>query len=220
MPAAACSSRWSSRAVCRATRRTGSSGAARCARPTSAAPCATCSPSIRSSRSGSASTSSTRASTTRRSCATSRRSWPGSTRSSRLRLLPRPRQPDAGSHMSVADTFIRAGKVRDLYAVSADRLLLVASDRISAFDVVLPTPIPDKGKVLTGLSRFWFDETSGLVANHLLSTDLDDVDPIYRPRSGSDGRRVEADDLRGRVMLCRRVDVLPVEVIVRGYLAG
>jgi phosphoribosylaminoimidazole-succinocarboxamide synthase len=122
--------------------------------------------------------------------------------------------------MSVADTFIRAGKVRDLYAVGADRLLLVASDRISAFDVVLPTPIPDKGKVLTGLSRFWFDETSGLVANHLLSTDLDDVDPIDRPRVGTDGRRVDADDLRGRVMLCRRVDVLPVEVIVRGYLAG
>jgi phosphoribosylaminoimidazole-succinocarboxamide synthase len=122
--------------------------------------------------------------------------------------------------MSVADTFIRAGKVRDLYAVGADRLLLVASDRISAFDVVLPTPIPDKGKVLTGLSRFWFDETSGLVANHLLSTDLDDVDPIDRPRIGSDGRRVDADELRGRVMLCRRVDVLPVEIIVRGYLAG
>jgi phosphoribosylaminoimidazole-succinocarboxamide synthase len=122
--------------------------------------------------------------------------------------------------MSVVDTFIRAGKVRDLYAVGADRLLLAASDRISAFDVVLPTPIPDKGKVLTGLSRFWFDETSGLVANHLLSTDLDDVDPIDRPRIGSDGRRVDADELRGRVMLCRRVDVLPVEVIVRGYLAG
>ncbi len=122
--------------------------------------------------------------------------------------------------MSVVDTFIRAGKVRDLYAVGADRVLLVASDRISAFDVVLPTPIPDKGKVLTGLSRFWFDETSGLVANHLLSTDLDDVDPIDRPRIGSDGRRVDADELRGRVMLCRRVDVLPIEVIVRGYLAG
>ena len=86
--------------------------------------------------------------------------------------------------------------------------------------MVLPTPIPDKGKVLTGLSRFWFDETSGLVANHLLSTDLDDVDPIDRPRVATDGRRVDADDLRGRVMLCRRVDVLPVEVIVRGYLAG
>ncbi len=122
--------------------------------------------------------------------------------------------------MSVADTFVRSGKVRDLYAVGADRLLLVASDRISAFDVVLPTPIPDKGKVLTGLSRFWFDETSGLVPNHLLSTDLDDVDPIDRPRTGADGRRVDADDLRGRVMLCRRVDVLPVEIIVRGYLAG
>jgi phosphoribosylaminoimidazole-succinocarboxamide synthase len=122
--------------------------------------------------------------------------------------------------MSVADTFIRAGKVRDLYAVGADRLLLVASDRISAFDVVLPTAIPDKGKVLTGLSRFWFDETSGVVANHLLSTDLDDVDPIDSPRVSTDGPRVDADDLRGRVMLCRRVDVLPVEVIVRGYLAG
>jgi phosphoribosylaminoimidazole-succinocarboxamide synthase len=122
--------------------------------------------------------------------------------------------------MSVVDTFIRAGKVRDLYAVGADRLLLVASDRISAFDVVLPTPIPDKGKVLTGLSRFWFDETSGLVPNHLLSTDVDDVDPIDLPRSGPDGRRVDPADLRGRVMLCRRVDVLPVEIIVRGYLAG
>ncbi|HEY0442886.1 MAG TPA: phosphoribosylaminoimidazolesuccinocarboxamide synthase [Candidatus Limnocylindrales bacterium] len=135
--------------------------------------------------------------------------------------------------MPAADTFIRAGKVRDLYAVGADRLLLVASDRISAFDVVLPTPIPDKGRVLTGLSRFWFAETEHLVANHLLSTDLDDVDPAELPatfmqvedadatgavrvRRPADGAR----DLRGRVMLCRRVDVLPVEIIVRGYLAG
>ena len=121
--------------------------------------------------------------------------------------------------MSVVDTFIRSGKVRDLYAVGADRLLLVASDRISAFDVVLPTPIPDKGKVLTGLSRFWFDETSRLVPNHLLSTDVDDVDPVERPRI-DDARRADANDLRGRVMLCRHVDVLPVELIVRGYLAG
>jgi phosphoribosylaminoimidazole-succinocarboxamide synthase len=121
--------------------------------------------------------------------------------------------------MSVADTFIRSGKVRDLYAVGADRLLLVASDRISAYDVVLPTAIPDKGKVLTGLSRFWFDQTEPIVANHLLSTDVDDIDPVERPRL-DDERRAEAADLRGRVMLCRRVDVLPVELIVRGYLAG
>ena len=122
--------------------------------------------------------------------------------------------------MSVADTFVRSGKVRDLYAVGADRLLLVASDRISAFDVVLPTPIPDKGKVLTGLSRFWFAETAGIVTNHLLSTDVADVDPIDRPRAAPGVTRVGAADLRGRVMLCRRVDVLPIEVIVRGYLAG
>ena len=113
--------------------------------------------------------------------------------------------------------FVRSGKVRDLYDVGPDRLLLVASDRISAFDVVLPTPIPDKGRVLTGLSRFWFAETAGIIANHLLATDLDDVDPMDRPR---DWQGAPLEELRGRVLLCRRVDVLPVEIIVRGYLAG
>jgi phosphoribosylaminoimidazole-succinocarboxamide synthase len=116
-----------------------------------------------------------------------------------------------------AAAFVRSGKVRDLYAVGADRLLLVASDRISAFDVVLATAIPDKGRVLTGLSRFWFAETAGLVANHLLSTDLDDVDPMDRPREWN---AAALDDVRGRILLCRRVDVLPVEIVVRGYLAG
>jgi phosphoribosylaminoimidazole-succinocarboxamide synthase len=101
--------------------------------------------------------------------------------------------------MPLADTFLRSGKVRDLYAVSDDRLLLVASDRLSAFDVVLPTAIPDKGRVLTGLSRFWFSRTGDLIANHLVA---------------------DADELRGRMMLCRRVQPLPIEVIVRGYLAG
>ncbi len=67
--------------------------------------------------------------------------------------------------------FLRSGKVRDLYRVDEERLLLVASDRISAFDVVLPTPIPDKGRVLTGLSRFWLGETATIVPNHLLGTD-------------------------------------------------
>jgi phosphoribosylaminoimidazole-succinocarboxamide synthase len=117
-------------------------------------------------------------------------------------------------------SFVRSGKVRDLYAIGPDRLLLVASDRISAFDVVLPTPIPDKGKVLTGLSRFWFAKTEGIVPNHLLATDLADVDPMDWPRLADEDRRARADELTGRVMLCRRVDVLPVEVIVRGYLAG
>ena len=102
-----------------------------------------------------------------------------------------------------ASTYLRSGKVRDLYELPDDRLLLVASDRLSAFDVVLPTVIPDKGRVLTGVSRFWFAETAGIVPNHLLPTDLD-----------------LADDLRGRVMVCRRTEVVPIEAVVRGYLAG
>lgn len=109
--------------------------------------------------------------------------------------------------------FVRSGKVRDLYAVGTDRLLLVASDRLSAFDVVLPTTIPDKGRVLTGLSRYWFGETRDIVPNHLLSTDPADVPEGI----------VGADDherLRGRMMLGRRAEVLPIEVVIRGFLAG
>ena len=113
--------------------------------------------------------------------------------------------------MTTAGAFIRSGKVRDLYAVDADRLLLVASDRLSAFDVVLPTPIPDKGMVLTGLSRFWFAETAGLVPNHLVATDPAALPPAWADRAG---------ELRGRMLLCRRVEILPVECIVRGFLAG
>jgi phosphoribosylaminoimidazole-succinocarboxamide synthase len=109
--------------------------------------------------------------------------------------------------------FVRSGKVRDLFAIDDERLLLVASDRISAFDVVLPTEIPDKGKVLTGLSRYWFRETeaAGLVDNHLLSVDMGS---LPAPFAGA------AAQLRGRAMMCRRARVLPVEVIVRGYLSG
>jgi len=110
-------------------------------------------------------------------------------------------------------TFFRSGKVRDLYAIGDDRLLLVASDRLSAFDVVLPTPVPDKGRVLTGLSRFWFDSTRDIVPNHLIGTDPADVPPGVVPPE-------VAADLRGRMMLCRRTQVLPIEVVVRGYLAG
>ncbi len=114
----------------------------------------------------------------------------------------------------LADTFLRSGKVRDLYAVGEDRLLLVASDRLSAFDIVLPTAIPDKGRVLTGLSRFWFDRTADLVANHLVGVEPEDIP------GGGPADPADRDDLRGRMMLCRRVQPLPIEVIVRGYLAG
>jgi phosphoribosylaminoimidazole-succinocarboxamide synthase len=109
--------------------------------------------------------------------------------------------------------FVRSGKVRDIYALDDERLLLVASDRISAFDVVLPTLIPDKGRVLTGLARYWFAQTAaaGLMANHLLSTE-----PAVLP---ADYAGAQAE-LRGRMMICRRAQPLPVELIVRGYLSG
>ncbi|MBE0476996.1 MAG: phosphoribosylaminoimidazolesuccinocarboxamide synthase [Coriobacteriia bacterium] len=104
-----------------------------------------------------------------------------------------------------------SGKVRDLYDLGGDRLLMVASDRISAFDVVLPDPIPHKGEVLTKLSLFWFDKLRGIVPNHLLSSDVGDLPPQFG---------AERDRLRGRSMIVRRADVFPVECIVRGYLAG
>jgi phosphoribosylaminoimidazole-succinocarboxamide synthase len=113
--------------------------------------------------------------------------------------------------VSLASAYLRSGKVRDLFAAGGDRLLLVASDRISAFDVVLPTPIPDKGRVLTGLSRHWFAETGGIVPNHLLSTDPADLPAEWADRIG---------ELRGRMMLCRRAEVVPIEAVVRGYIAG
>ncbi|HEY4752920.1 MAG TPA: phosphoribosylaminoimidazolesuccinocarboxamide synthase, partial [Candidatus Limnocylindrales bacterium] len=117
--------------------------------------------------------------------------------------------------MPLASAFVRSGKVRDLYRVDDDRLLLVASDRLSAFDVILPTPIADKGRILTGLSRFWFRETADIVANHLLSTDPEDL-----PAELTGGDPVLLADLRGRMMLGRRAEVLPVECVVRGYVSG
>jgi phosphoribosylaminoimidazole-succinocarboxamide synthase len=123
-----------------------------------------------------------------------------------------PGDPRVAGRRLAAGGFLRSGKVRDLFEVG-DRLLLVASDRLSAFDVVLPTPIPDKGRVLTGISRFWFDKTTDIIPNHLVGTS-----PAELPAGFTDdaGRR----ELRGRMMLCRRARVLPVEVIVRGYVAG
>ena len=106
----------------------------------------------------------------------------------------------------------RRGKVRDTYVLpDGDHLLMVASDRISAFDVVLPTPIPGKGETLTRLSAFWFAETSGLVPNHLVS-----VDPSVWPGIDDDWR----SDLQGRAMVVRRAERIDVECVVRGYLAG
>jgi phosphoribosylaminoimidazole-succinocarboxamide synthase len=115
----------------------------------------------------------------------------------------------------LAESFMRSGKVRDLSMLNDGRLLLVASDRISAFDVVLPSMIPDKGRVLTGLSRFWFGETAHLVPNHLLS-----VDPADVPASLTGGDPEALDELRGRMMIGRRAEVLPVECVVRGFLSG
>jgi phosphoribosylaminoimidazole-succinocarboxamide synthase len=124
----------------------------------------------------------------------------------------RPGDPRAAGHTLAASGFVRSGKVRDLFEID-DRLLMVASDRLYAFDVVLPTPIPDKGRVLTGLSRFWFEQTADLIPNHLLETDPADLPDGFTDEAG-------LRELRGRMMLCRRATVLPVEVIVRGYVAG
>ena len=102
------------------------------------------------------------------------------------------------------------GKVRDLYDLG-DKLLLVATDRISAFDYILEDEIPHKGQVLTQLSKFWFELLDGVVDNHLISTDVADLPEQFQPY---------ADYLRGRFMLVRKADMFPAECIVRGYLAG
>ena len=102
------------------------------------------------------------------------------------------------------------GKVRDIYDLG-DKLLIVASDRISAFDVVMPNPIPDKGKVLTQLSKFWFDLTKDIVPNHVLSTEVKDYPEECQPHR---------EMLEGRSMLVTKTEVLPVECVVRGYLSG
>jgi phosphoribosylaminoimidazole-succinocarboxamide synthase len=126
--------------------------------------------------------------------------------------------------MLLAEHFLRSGKVRDLYELPDGRMLLVASDRLSAFDVVMPTIVPDKGRVLTGLSRFWFAETAGIVANHLLDTDPVVVAEAFTAALEQAGRP-DADTgpmggLRGRIMICRPARVVPIEAVVRGYLAG
>jgi phosphoribosylaminoimidazole-succinocarboxamide synthase len=103
---------------------------------------------------------------------------------------------------AAALTHLSSGKVRDIYAVGETRLLLVASDRISTYDVVHPTPIPEKGKVLTGLTAFWLERTREICPNHLVSFD-----------SGP-------EEFRGRAMLVERLEMVPVECVVRGYITG
>lgn len=106
-------------------------------------------------------------------------------------------------------TPLYSGKVRDIYAVGDDRLLMVTSDRISAFDVVMAEPIPDKGRVLTAMTAFWSEQLADVAPSHLISTSLDDV-----PEA------LDLDDAEGRVMLCHKADMLKIECIVRGYLTG
>ncbi len=113
--------------------------------------------------------------------------------------------------MTLPLPLLASGKVRDVFEVDADHLLLVASDRLSAYDVVLPTAVPDKGAVLTGLSVWWFAQLADLVPHHLVSARTADLPDVLRPH---------ADELRGRAMLCRRLDMVPVECVARGYLTG
>lgn len=108
-------------------------------------------------------------------------------------------------------THLASGKVRDIYAVGDDALLLVASDAVSAYDWVLPTPVPDKGRILTELSVWWFEQLADIVPSHLITADVDDYPPEARRHAAA---------LRGRSMLCRRLDMVPVECVARGYLAG
>ena len=104
---------------------------------------------------------------------------------------------------------IQRGKVRDIYAIDDERMLFLASDRLSAFDVVLPTPIPGKGKVLTGMSNFWFERTRQIVGNHLTG-----IDPAGMVAAD------EAAQVAGRAVVVRKLKPLPVEAIVRGYIVG
>jgi phosphoribosylaminoimidazole-succinocarboxamide synthase len=105
---------------------------------------------------------------------------------------------------------VHQGKVRDIYDVDSDHLLIVTSDRLSAFDVVLPDPIPFKGEVLTRISAFWFDKTRHMVANHLTELRLEDIVQD----------REEREQLAGRSMIVKKLKALPIEAVVRGYLIG
>jgi len=107
-------------------------------------------------------------------------------------------------------TILKRGKVRDIYDLN-NALLMVATDRISAFDVIMPTPIPGKGKILTQISLFWFEVMQNMLPNHVISSDVGEYPSVCRPY---------ADILRGRSMLVRKTVPLPIECVVRGYISG
>jgi phosphoribosylaminoimidazole-succinocarboxamide synthase len=109
---------------------------------------------------------------------------------------------------------LRRGKVREVYVVDDNALLLVASDRVSAFDVVLPNPIPRKGAVLTQISAWWFRELAGVMPHHCLTADADEIVARVPALAG------HREQIAGRAMLCRRTTPMPVECVVRGYLSG
>ena len=117
----------------------------------------------------------------------------------------------AGSLAGLSHRHVHSGKVRELFSVGDDMLLLVASDRISAFDWVLPTEIPDKGAILTALTLWWFEQLADIVPTHLVTASVDDYPAELAPH---------AEALRGRSMLCRRLDMVPVECVARGFLTG
>lgn len=123
---------------------------------------------------------------------------------------------DAGKSHLAELKFLRSGKVRDIYDVDEDHLLIVATDRISAFDCVLPNAIPHKGQVLTQLSRFWFERFAGVVPNHLVTTDVENFPATLQQELSSKSKAA----LAGRSMLARKAEVVSFECVVRGYLAG
>ena len=114
--------------------------------------------------------------------------------------------------MTVDLPLLHSGKVRDVYDAGDGRLLMVTSDRISAFDVVMAEPIVDKGRVLTAMTSFWFEQFADLICGHLISTDTADLEAVLGTRASV--------DLVGRTMLCHRAEMLPIECIVRGYITG
>jgi phosphoribosylaminoimidazole-succinocarboxamide synthase len=117
----------------------------------------------------------------------------------------------SGPIPGLADRHLHSGKVRDLYDAGDGLLLMVASDRISAFDHVLAPAIPDKGVILTQMSLWWFEQVADVVPNHVVASEIADFPEAFRPH---------ADALRGRSVLCRRLEMVPVECVARGYLAG
>jgi phosphoribosylaminoimidazole-succinocarboxamide synthase len=115
-------------------------------------------------------------------------------------------------NMTVDLPLLHSGKVRDVYDAGDGRLLMVTSDRISAFDVVMAEPIVDKGRVLTAMTSFWFEQFADLICGHLISTDTADLEAVLGATASV--------DLVGRTMLCHRAEMLPIECIVRGYITG